>query len=195
MSFAEFQNTIIQKLGLHGMKRVKKLFYRIPISVVRDGVKYDSFVIDKDRFASSFSEVRIHKLLAKFEDVVCSSRGMNQNSQSLAMPGASNSMPISASSFVPIIAPEANLVVSLSFVADINCNYDGRIACYYDGSYSCYDPDLRGRCNTRWDDDNDDVEPTMIADDSDDDIARSISVGVVEHLVRKLSNTPHTFRL
>ena len=47
-SFTEFLNSIIQKLGLQGMKRVEKLFYRISISVLRDDVKYDSFVIGSD---------------------------------------------------------------------------------------------------------------------------------------------------
>ncbi|XP_057759990.1 uncharacterized protein LOC130980315 [Arachis stenosperma] len=48
ISFAEFKNTI-QRLGLHGVKRVKKLFYRISIFVLRDDLKCDSFVISSDK--------------------------------------------------------------------------------------------------------------------------------------------------
>ncbi|RYR07621.1 hypothetical protein Ahy_B05g075019 [Arachis hypogaea] len=83
-SFTEFQDTIIQKLGLQGMKRVK-LFYRISISVLRDDVKYDSFVIGSDEdlkvlfhYRRQFREVRTPKLLAKFVDVVSSSGGSNR---------------------------------------------------------------------------------------------------------------------
>ncbi|RYQ86390.1 hypothetical protein Ahy_B10g106064 isoform A [Arachis hypogaea] len=49
-----------------------QIFYEISISVVRDGGKYNSFVIDSDEDLQvlfhcrcQFSEVRTHKLLAK----------------------------------------------------------------------------------------------------------------------------------
>ncbi|KAL4276581.1 hypothetical protein AHAS_Ahas20G0221500 [Arachis hypogaea] len=68
------------------MKRIEKLFYRILISVVCDCVKYNSFEIDRDEDLQvlfhcrpQFSEVRIHELLAKYEDVVCSLGGLNRN--------------------------------------------------------------------------------------------------------------------
>ncbi|RYR04651.1 hypothetical protein Ahy_B06g084425 isoform B [Arachis hypogaea] len=63
-NFIEFQNTIIQKLTLHDMKR------------------YDSFIIDSDEdlqglfhYRCQFFEMRTHELLAKLGNVVCSSRG------------------------------------------------------------------------------------------------------------------------
>ncbi|RYR46589.1 hypothetical protein Ahy_A07g032333 [Arachis hypogaea] len=82
--FHEFQNTIIQKFELHGVKRVKKLFYRISISVLHDGVKYDSFVIGSDgdlqvliHCCRYFFEARTPELLTKLVDVVSSSRSSN----------------------------------------------------------------------------------------------------------------------
>ncbi|RYR39673.1 hypothetical protein Ahy_A09g045252 [Arachis hypogaea] len=58
------------------MKRIKKLYYRISISVIRDGVKYNTFVIGNDKnlqvlfhYHCQFSEVRIPKQLAKLVDV------------------------------------------------------------------------------------------------------------------------------
>ncbi|RYQ97514.1 hypothetical protein Ahy_B08g093578 [Arachis hypogaea] len=89
------------------MKRVEKLFYRILTYV--------------------FSEVETPELLAKLVDVVCSSGGSNQNPQSLAMLAASSSMPLGASLSMPVIAPEAVLIASPSFAADLNYDCDGQI--------------------------------------------------------------------
>ncbi|XP_057755303.1 uncharacterized protein LOC130974433 [Arachis stenosperma] len=81
-SFAEFKNTILQRLGMHGVKRVEKLFYRILISVLRDDIKYDSFIISSDEdmhvlfhCRCQFPEVRTPELLAKLVDVASSSEG------------------------------------------------------------------------------------------------------------------------
>nr|XP_025678038.1 uncharacterized protein LOC112777869 [Arachis hypogaea] len=88
-SFAEFKNTILQRLGLHGVKRVEKLFYRISISVLCDDVKYDSFIISSDEdmhvlyhCRRQFPEVRTPELLAKLVDVASSSGGSNRNNNS-----------------------------------------------------------------------------------------------------------------
>ncbi|RYQ91675.1 hypothetical protein Ahy_B09g097661 [Arachis hypogaea] len=80
-SIAQLKNTIIQKLGVHDMKWVKKLFYRIQISIVRDVLFH---------CCRQFSEVRTHEMLAKFGDMVFSSEGLNQNPQSVVIPGASS---------------------------------------------------------------------------------------------------------
>ncbi|RYQ91941.1 hypothetical protein Ahy_B09g098008 isoform A [Arachis hypogaea] len=97
-SFTEFQNTIIRKLGLQGIKRVDKLFYRISIFVVRDDVKYDSFAIGSYEdlqvlfhYCWQFPEVRTPKLLAKLVDVVSSSGGSNHNPQPSATAACSSS--------------------------------------------------------------------------------------------------------
>ncbi|RYR45927.1 hypothetical protein Ahy_A07g031697 [Arachis hypogaea] len=92
-SFVDFQNTILQKLGLHGMKQVEK-------------VKYDSFVRDSDEnlqilfhFHRQFFEVRTHELLAKFEDLF---------------------NPVVVSSSLPVMASARNLVAFPSFTADLH---------------------------------------------------------------------------
>ncbi|XP_016173649.1 uncharacterized protein LOC107616168 [Arachis ipaensis] len=106
-NFAEFKNTILQRLGLQGVKRVEKLFYRIPISVLRDDAKYDSFVISSDEdfqvlfhCRRQFPEVRTPELLAKLVDVVSSSGSSNKNPHSTGHPACSSSMPVGSSSVV-----------------------------------------------------------------------------------------------
>ncbi|RYR16354.1 hypothetical protein Ahy_B04g073352 [Arachis hypogaea] len=208
MSFTEFQNTIIQKLGLYCVKQVEKLFYRIPIFVT-----YDSFVIDSDEDLQ-FSEVRTPELLAKLVYVVCSSEDSNQNPQSSTIPAASGSMPLGASSFVHVIALETVLDTSPFFAADLNCNCDRKIGdnrpfgelvimmagtpimvpiFEAGGASDGVEDVLRDDDNDDDDDDDDDVELTTIADDSDDDIAGVFQVAVVEHLVQELSSTPALF--
>ncbi|XP_015946252.1 uncharacterized protein LOC107471322 [Arachis duranensis] len=165
MSFTEFQNTIIQKLGMQRVKRVEKLFYRILIFVLRDDVKYDSFVIGSDEDLQvlfhcrrQFSKVRSPKILAKFIDVVYNSGGLNQNPQPSAMVACSSSMSVGISSSVPVIVLEAVLVATSSLADDLNRNRDREI-------------------DVLQDDDDDYLELAMIADDSDDDIVRSNPAG------------------
>ncbi|MED6201396.1 hypothetical protein PIB30_094502 [Stylosanthes scabra] len=74
------RNTILQKLGVSGSKRVEKLFYRAPVAVIYEHVKYGSFVVQSDAdFDVIFHcwrnllEVRTTELYAKLEDVVASS--------------------------------------------------------------------------------------------------------------------------
>ncbi|RYR33355.1 hypothetical protein Ahy_A10g047938 [Arachis hypogaea] len=95
---------------------------------------YNSFVISSDEdlqvlfhCCRQFSEVMTSELLAKLVDVVCSSGGSNWNPQSSVMPACSSSMPLGASSSMLVIAPEAILVASPSFVADLNRICDGEI--------------------------------------------------------------------
>ncbi|RYR12361.1 hypothetical protein Ahy_B04g069896 isoform B [Arachis hypogaea] len=141
------------------------LFYRIPICVLRDDVKYDSFFIGSDKDLQvlfhcrhQFPEVRTTELLAKLVDVVCNSGCSNQNPQSSTVPTCSSLVPFGASSAMLVITHEAALVASSSFAANLNCSRDGEIDILHD------------------DDDDDDVDPVTIADDSDDDIARTTPV-------------------
>ncbi|RYR43676.1 hypothetical protein Ahy_A08g040072 isoform A [Arachis hypogaea] len=177
-SFTEFQNTILQKLGLHGVKMVEKLFYRILIFVLRNNVIFCC--------RPQIFEVRTPELLAKLVDVVCSSGGSNRNPQSSGYPACSSSIPIGASSAVLMIVPEAVLVTFLSFTANLNRSGDARI----DETRSLEEvaivmldtpimvpifgeggvPD---GIEDALHDDDDDVEPTTIAYDSDDHIART----------------------
>ncbi|XP_020983956.1 uncharacterized protein LOC110274227 [Arachis duranensis] len=189
MSFIEFKNTILQRLGLHGVKRVEKLFYRIPISVLRDDVKYDSFIISSDEDLQvlfhcrrRFPKVRTPELLAKLVDVVSSSGDSNRNPYSAEHPTYTSSMHVGSSSVVPVIAPEADLVASPSFVVNLNHSDDpgvgeaglfGEVAIMTTDSLAMVPvfivvgvPD---GVEDAVHDDDDDVEPATIADDSDDE--------------------------
>ncbi|XP_057746169.1 uncharacterized protein LOC130965420 [Arachis stenosperma] len=113
------KNSILQKFGVFGSKWVKKLFYKIPIDVVSTGVKYDTFMIaaDKDilvlfHCVRSFPEVRIHELYAKLEVSFDSSGASAPVHSSIAVGGASNSMPAAA--------PNVPQVASPSFTADLD---------------------------------------------------------------------------
>ncbi|XP_015937398.1 uncharacterized protein LOC107463168 [Arachis duranensis] len=152
-SFPMFLNSIIQKLGLEGVKWVEKLLYHILISVLRDDVKYDLFVIGSDEDLEvlfhcrrQFPEVKTPELLTKLVDVVSNSGGSNQNIQTPATVACSNLRPVGASLTVPVIAPQQ-------------------------GTLDGIDDALTD------DDDINDVEPYIISDDSNDDIAASNPAG------------------
>ncbi|RYQ85124.1 hypothetical protein Ahy_B10g104634 isoform B [Arachis hypogaea] len=177
------------------MKWVEKLFYKILIFVLRDDVKYNLLVIGSDKdsqvlfhYHRQFSEVRTLELLAKLVDVVCSLGGLNRNPQPLAMASCSSSILVGVSASVPVIAPEVVLVASPSFAADLNRNCDGKIGDTRPfGELSIamastpdvvpifeQDGALDGVKDVLLEDyDDDDVESATIADDRDDDIARS----------------------
>ncbi|XP_057744653.1 uncharacterized protein LOC130962459 [Arachis stenosperma] len=151
-SYDDLVNSVLQKLGLQGVKRVKKFFYRIPISMLQEIVKYDCFTIGSDEDLQvmfhcrrQFSKVRTLELLAKLVDVVSSSGGSNRNTHTIGMVAGSSSRPVGASSFVLVNEPPVEPVASPSFTVDLN--YD------------------------------DDVEPDIIANDSGDDIGASEPAG------------------
>ncbi|XP_057740388.1 uncharacterized protein LOC130957560 [Arachis stenosperma] len=155
-SFTEFQNTIIQKLGLQG----------------------------QPKFTSS---VPLSLLLAKLVDVVSSSRGSNRNPQPSATAACSSSRHVSASLSLSVIQPEAALVASPSFAADLNRTRDRKvdnIGLFDDVAIAIAGipemvPEFRqggapdGVEDVFQDEDDDDVDSTTIADDSDDELARS----------------------
>ncbi|RYR43255.1 hypothetical protein Ahy_A08g039682 [Arachis hypogaea] len=161
MNFSE--STIIQKVELHSMKHVKKSFYRILISIVRDGVKYNSFVVDSNEDFQVLFYCR--RQFSEFNICWC--------------------LFIS----VLVIAPGKVLVTSSSFTADLNRDGDGQIGdirsfgqlaiaivgipVMIPVSEEGGEPDaikdvLR---------DDDDVEPAMIDEDSNNGLWRSIPVG------------------
>ncbi|XP_057751119.1 uncharacterized protein LOC130969427 [Arachis stenosperma] len=158
-SFADFLNSILQKLVLQGVKRVEKLFYRISISVLRDDVKYDSFVIGSDENLEVLFHCRRQFLEVKHLSctVACSS-----------------SRPVGASSFVPVVAPQDEFVASSSFAVDLNRSGGGEVGIIdrapillQCGASAGMDDSLPDE------DDTNDVESDIIADDSGDDIAAS----------------------
>ncbi|RYR61451.1 hypothetical protein Ahy_A04g018635 [Arachis hypogaea] len=152
-SFDDLVSSVLMKLALEGVKRVKKFFYRIPITVLQDTVKYDCFTIGSDEDLQvmfhcrrQFPEVRTPKLLAKLVDVVSSSGGSNRNTNTLATVAGSSSRPAVASSSVPPYEPPCVAPAGVG-----------------DGLFD--DPE------------DDDVEQDMIADDSGDDIGASEPAG------------------
>ncbi|XP_015941355.3 uncharacterized protein LOC107466860 [Arachis duranensis] len=133
---------------------MEKLFYRIPISVLRDDVKYDSFVISSDvdmhvlfHCRRQFPEMRTPELLAKFVNVASSSGDSNWNLHSTGHLASSSAMPVGSSGcfrgaqFPPFV-PVFGEVRAPDGVEDA----------------------LH---------DDDDVEPATIADDSDEETPRT----------------------
>ncbi|XP_057720199.1 uncharacterized protein LOC130934668 [Arachis stenosperma] len=169
------------KLGLEGAKQVKKFFYRIPITVLQDTVKYDCFTISSDENLQvmflcrrQFPEVRTPELLAKLVDVVSSSGGSNRNTSTLATPAGSSSWPAVGSSSVPVYQPVIQPIASPSFAVDLNGSVGDEV-----GSRENLPNTLLGVAplgvgdGLLGDAKEDDVEPDMIDDVSGDDIGAS----------------------
>ncbi|RYR68563.1 hypothetical protein Ahy_A03g015054 isoform D [Arachis hypogaea] len=179
------------KLGLEGAKRVKKFFYRIPITVLQDTVKYDCFTISSDEDLQvmflcrrQFPEVWTPELLAKLVDVVSSSGGSNRNTTTLATAAGSSSRPVVGSSSVPVYQPVVQPVASPSFAVDLNGSVGDEV-----GSRENLPNPLLGVAplgvgdGLLGDVEEDDVEPDMIDDDSGNDIGASEPEGVSRHSV------------
>ncbi|RYQ96796.1 hypothetical protein Ahy_B08g092671 [Arachis hypogaea] len=126
-SYDDLVRAVLMKLGLEGAKRIKKFFYRIPVTILHDTVKYDCLTIGSDEDLQvmflcrrQFPEVRTPELLAKLVDVVSISGGSNRNTANVATAAGSSSMAAVASSSVPVYEPAAQLVASPSFAVDLN---------------------------------------------------------------------------
>ncbi|RYR14793.1 hypothetical protein Ahy_B04g071493 isoform B [Arachis hypogaea] len=150
-SYDALVSSVLEKLGLEGVKRVKKFFYRIPTTVLHDTVKYDCFTIGSD------------------EDLQVG--GSNRNANTIATVAGSSSRPAVASSSVPVYEPPIQPVASPSFVVDLSSNVGDvvRYGEHLPTEVQC--PTPAGVWKGLFDDqDDDDVEPDMIADDSGDDL-------------------------
>ncbi|XP_057730135.1 uncharacterized protein LOC130945434 [Arachis stenosperma] len=184
-SYDDLARSVLLKLGLDGVKRVKKFFYRIPITMLQDSVKYDCFTIGSDEDLQvmflcrrQFPEVRTPELLAKLVDVVSSSRGSNRNINNLETVAGSSSRPAVASSSVPAYEPPAPPVASPSFAIDLNGSVGDEVGTAELLPTSVHCAAAAGARDGLFDDlEDDDVEPNMIADDSGDDIGASESAG------------------
>ncbi|XP_015961938.1 uncharacterized protein LOC107485918 [Arachis duranensis] len=184
-SYDDLARSVLLKLGLNSVKRVKKFLYRIPITVLQDSVKYDCFMIGSDKDLQvmflcrrQFPEVRTPELLAKLVDVVSSSGGSNRNTNTLATAAGSSSRPTVASSSVLAYEPPAPHVASPSFAVDLNGSVGDEVgtAKLLPTFVQCAAP--AGTVDGLFDDlEDDDVEPDMIADDSGDDIGASELAG------------------
>ncbi|MED6174099.1 hypothetical protein PIB30_065699 [Stylosanthes scabra] len=125
-TFAELQNIILQKLGVARSKRISKLFYRAPVAVLSEHVKYGSFVVQTDvdlevifHSRRNFSEVRTTELFVKLEDIVTSSGGSNPIPPSVDIGGSSSSAPVA-----PVVPVIPQPVASPSFTANLHHDYD-----------------------------------------------------------------------
>ncbi|XP_057719315.1 uncharacterized protein LOC130933713 [Arachis stenosperma] len=201
--YEDLVSSVLLKLGLEGVKRVKKFFYRIPITVLQEIVKYDCFTIGSDEDLQvmfhcrrQFPEVRTPELLAKLVDAVSSSGGSNRNTTTLATVAGSSSRPVVASSSVPAYEPPVQPVASPSFAVDLNGSVGEEVG---EGEYlrtSLQCAALDGVGDGFLDDlEDDDVEPDMIADDSGDDVGASEPAGAGVVLALARSSTLHIFPL
>ncbi|XP_057757204.1 uncharacterized protein LOC130976370 [Arachis stenosperma] len=177
-SYDDLVSAVLMKLGLDGAKRVKKFFYRIPVTVLQNTVKYDCFTINNDADLQvmhlcrrQFPEVRTPELLARLVDVVSSSSGSNRNTNTIANAAGSSSRPAVASSSVPVYEPVVQHVASPSFAVDLNATEGDEVVERENLPNALLGVAPVGVGDGFLDDeDEDDVEPDMIDDDSADDI-------------------------
>ncbi|XP_015961505.1 uncharacterized protein LOC107485484 [Arachis duranensis] len=184
-SYDDLVSSVLLKLGLEGVKRVKKFFYRIPITVLQETMKYDYFTIGNDEdlqvmfhYRRQFPKVRIPELLAKLVNVVSSSGGSNRNTTTLATAASFSSRPAVASSSVPAYEPLIQPVASPLFAVDLKGSVGNEVGTgeFLPTSLQC--AALPGVGDGLLDDpDDDDVELDMIAYDSGDDIGASEPAG------------------
>ncbi|MED6217509.1 hypothetical protein PIB30_018319 [Stylosanthes scabra] len=111
---ADLQRSIQRKICANGRKRLGMIYYRIPISVVAQGVKYGCFAIEADEDLQvlfhcrrQFPEVRITKLFVEMLAPLVSSGGSAPNPHSANVAGSSR--------LVIQPEPEAQLVASPTF--------------------------------------------------------------------------------
>ncbi|XP_057758613.1 uncharacterized protein LOC130979242 [Arachis stenosperma] len=93
------------------------------------------------------------------------------------MVACSNSRPIGTSSSLPVIQPKVALVASSSFAVDLNRTRDGEVGNTGPFGDVAIGGAPDGVEDAFYDEDDDDMDPTTIADDSNDELARSTSVG------------------
>ncbi|RYQ85584.1 hypothetical protein Ahy_B10g105148 isoform B [Arachis hypogaea] len=163
-SYDDLVRSVLMKLGLEGAKRVKKFFYRIPVTILHDTVKYDCLTIGSD------------------EDLQV--MGSNRNTTNVATAAGSSSRAAVASSSVPVYEPAVQLVASPSFAVDLNDGVGDEV-----GSFDILPNALEGvppvgvGDGVLGDADEDDVEPDTIEDDSGDDLDAMRHEGVLGHAV------------
>ncbi|XP_057755110.1 uncharacterized protein LOC130974309 [Arachis stenosperma] len=183
--YKDLVSSVLLKLGLEGVKWVKKFFYRIPITVLQETIKYDCFTIWSDEDLQvmfhcrrQFLEVRTPELLAKLVDVVSSSGSSNRNTTTLATVAGSSSRPAVASSSVPAYEPPIQLVASPSFAVDLNGSVGDEVGTGEFSRTSLQCAASAGVVDGLLDDpEDDDVELDMIADDSGDDVGADEPAG------------------
>ncbi|RYR48078.1 hypothetical protein Ahy_A07g034071 isoform C [Arachis hypogaea] len=161
-SYDDLVRSVLMKLGLESVKRVKKFFYRIPVTILHDTVKYDCLTIGSDE------DLQVMFLCRRqFSE----SGGSNRNTTNVATAAGSSSRAAVASSSVPVYEPAVQLVASPSFAVDLNDGVGDEI-----GSFDILPNALEGvppvgvGDGVLGDADEDDVEPDTIEDDSGDEV-------------------------
>ncbi|RYQ98758.1 hypothetical protein Ahy_B07g086534 isoform A [Arachis hypogaea] len=163
-SYDDLVRSVLMKLGMEGVKRVKKFFYRIPVTILHDTMKYDCLTIGSD------------------EDLQV--MGSNRNTTNVATAAGSSSMAAVASTSVPVYEPAVQLVASPSFAVDLNDGVGDEV-----GSFDILPNALQGiqpvgvGDGVLGDADEDDVEPDTIEDDSGDEVRATGMRGVLGHAV------------
>ncbi|RYQ89738.1 hypothetical protein Ahy_B09g096227 isoform D [Arachis hypogaea] len=146
---------VLDKLGLEGVKRVKKFFYRIPTAVLHDTVKFDCSTIGSN------------------EDL--HSGGSNRNANTIAAVAGSSSRPAVASSSAPVYEPPMQPVASPSFAVDLGGNVGDEVRHGEHIPTEVHCPTPAGVGDGLFDDpDDDDLEPDLIADESGDDVGTTV---------------------
>ncbi|RYR20174.1 hypothetical protein Ahy_B03g065261 isoform C [Arachis hypogaea] len=157
---------VLDKLGLEGVKRVKKFFYRIPTAVLHDTVKFDCSTI------GSNEDLQVMFLCRRqFPE----SGGSNQNANTIAAVAGSSSRPAVASSSAPVYEPPMQPVASPSFAVDLGGNVGDEVRHGEHIPTEVHCPTPVGVGDGLFDDpDDDDVEPDLIADESGDDVGTTV---------------------
>ncbi|RYQ95580.1 hypothetical protein Ahy_B08g090934 isoform B [Arachis hypogaea] len=154
-SYNDLVNSVLQKLGLEGVKQ--------------EIVKYDCFTIGSDEDLQVMFHCR-----RQFSEL----GGLNRNTHTVGTVAGSSSRPAGASSSVPVYEPPVEPVASPSFAVDLNCSGGGEVGIGDTvlTSLQCAAPAGLGEALLD-DPDDDDVEPDIITDDSGDDIGASEPAG------------------
>ncbi|RYR23281.1 hypothetical protein Ahy_B03g068525 isoform C [Arachis hypogaea] len=161
-SYDALVSSVFVKLGLEGVKRVKKFFYRIPTTVLHDTVKYDCFTIGSDE------DLQVMFLSRRqFPE----SGGSNRNANTIATVAGSSSRPAVASSSIPVYEPAVQLAASPSFAVDLSGNVGDEVGYGEHLPTDVRCPTPAGVGEGLFDDaDDDDVERDLIADESGNDV-------------------------
>ncbi|MED6130966.1 hypothetical protein PIB30_005620 [Stylosanthes scabra] len=104
---ADLQRSIQRKICPNGRKRLGMIYYRIPISIVAQGVKYGCFAIEADEHLQAVPRGADHVLFVKMLAPLASSGGSALNPHSANVAGRSRRV------IQP--EPEAQLVASPTF--------------------------------------------------------------------------------
>ncbi|XP_015965274.1 uncharacterized protein LOC107489006 [Arachis duranensis] len=159
--YDDLVRSVLMKLGLEGAKRVKKFFYRIPVTILHDTVKYDCLMIGSDE------DLQVMFLCRR----QFPSGGSNRNTTNVATAAGSSSRAVVASSSVLVYEPAVQLVASPSFAVDLNDGVGDEVGSFDILPNALQDvPPVGVGDGVLGDVEEDDVELDTIEDDSGDEV-------------------------